>query len=372
MKALRIDRVAIYKLELLFVAPFRIALGEMDRGPNLLVRIETDAGLSGMGEACPAWFVTGEFQDTAYLIAQKLAHLLLGKDPLALQARLGEIDGFMVKNPTIKSAFDLALYDLAAQHAGLPLYAYLGGEKRRFHTNFTMGIAAPEAMAETARRYQERGAQSMKIKLGEGDETDIERVLAIRAAIGGDIPLRLDANQAWSPRRALRILNAIADQNIEFCEQPGPHWDLEGMRWLRERSPIPIMADESLFGPHEAFQLAQMGACDIFNIKLAKCGGIHGALAIDAIAAAAGIPCMLGGMAETRLGVSAAAHFVAARPNVQYADLDSICHYREDPYTSGVSFEGAQVVIPDLPGHGAALPEAYLRELESVTVRAGK
>jgi L-Ala-D/L-Glu epimerase len=202
-------------------------------------------------------------------------------------------------------------------------------------------------------------------------------VRAIRAALEAAsapaapaIPLRLDANQAWDPRTALAILQDLAGENIQFCEQPGPYWDLDGMKWLRRRSPLPVMADESLFGPHEAYQLAKMGACDYFNIKLAKCGGIHGALQIDAIAESAGIACMLGGMAETRLGVSAAAHCVAARPNLKFADLDSICHYRVDPYTSGVVFEGAQVIIPDLPGHGANLPQEYLDGLEGISLHA--
>jgi L-alanine-DL-glutamate epimerase-like enolase superfamily enzyme len=128
------------------------------------------------------------------------------------------------------------------------------------------------------------------------------------------------------------------------------------------------MADESLFDHHDAFRLASMGACDLFNIKLAKCGGIHTALKINAIAEGAGIQCMVGCMTETRLGVSASAHLVSARPNIVFADLDAAFNHADDPVIGGVRFDGGKIILPDTPGHGADIDVGFLTKMESVSV----
>ncbi len=143
-------------------------------------------------------------------------------------------------------------------------------------------------MAKTAKQHVENGVKALKVKVGTGRNEDLARIRAIREAVGSGVPMRLDANQAWDEITAINILTALAEYEIEVCEQPLPYWNIEGLKRVRERSPIAIMADESIFGAHDAFRLASLGAVDYFNIKLAKSAGIHGALKINAIGEAAG------------------------------------------------------------------------------------
>jgi L-alanine-DL-glutamate epimerase-like enolase superfamily enzyme len=361
-------RIELYKINLDFITPFRIALGEARRGEGIAVRIFTDTGLVGVGEGSPYWFITGETQAISFEASKAIAKLLLGKNPLAVEARLNEIDSFLVHNSTSKSAFDMALYDMLAKQAGLPLYALLGGEKREIVTDFTIGIGDPQTMAQKALDYVAEGACSLKVKLGTNRADDVRRIQTIREAVGMDLPIQLDANQGWNVVTAISTLQALAQYNITFCEEPVAHWNIKGLKRVHDLSPIPIMADESIFDHHDAARLAEMGACDYFNIKLAKSGGIHVGLKINAVGEAAGIACMVGGMFETRVGISAGAHLIAARSNIKFADLDTVHHYAEDPVIGGAVFNGCKVSLPDTPGHGADFDPAFLEKMEKVVI----
>lgn len=367
---LEIVGVDAWKLTIPRTRPFAIALGIISGAENILVRVRAAGGAYGLGEGSPLRYVTGETQGTAFLLARELGRLLLGSDALALGARAAEMERFLAGNPTLKSAFDMALYDLAAKQTGLPLYAFLGGERRTLWTDDTIGLDTPEAMAEAALDVRRRGFPAVKVKLGTGREEDVARIRAIRRAIGQGVPLRIDANQGWDAATAVQVLREMAPLGIEYCEQPVPRWDLDGLCRVRAASPIPIMADESLFDAHDALRLVQMGACDLFNIKLAKCGGIHEALRIAAVAEAAGIPCMLGCMWETRLALSAMAHLVSARPAFVYADLDGHTGHGEDPILGGVTYTGGRMELPSTPGHGAEVDPAFLARLEGWSVGA--
>jgi L-alanine-DL-glutamate epimerase-like enolase superfamily enzyme len=363
-----ITTIDIYKLTVPS-KPYRISLGVIDSADNLLVRIQTSSGLYGLGEAAPIAAIAGETQATCYAASGLLARLLIGKEALAVEARLAELDAALHGNHTVKSAFDMALYDLLGKHAGLPLYALLGGERRPIVTDLTIGIDSPEAMAREALAATVQGFPAVKAKLGSGWAADVARMRAVRGALGPDVPLRIDANQGWDVPAAIAALNAMAPLGIEYCEQPVAAWDVEGLAAVRQRSPIPITADEALMDHHDAFRLACRAACDYFNIKLAKAGGIAHALKINAIGEAAGIRCMIGSMTETRLGLSAAAHLAAARPNIAFANLDTNFFHLEDPVTGGIAFERGVISLPDAPGHGADIGQEVLARLEGICVR---
>jgi L-alanine-DL-glutamate epimerase-like enolase superfamily enzyme len=363
---MKIVNVQVYKADIPLVMPFRIALGEVAVAKNVLIKIKTDGGLYGLGEASPFTPIVGETQATDLAAARDLAVLLIGKDPLNIEHRLRELRSYLVHNATVISAFDMALYDLLGKAADLPLYAVLAGGKRTILTDRTVGIDTPEKMAEEALHLKERGFPAVKIKLGTTPEADIERIRRIRETLGPEIPLRIDANQGWDCVCALQALKEMEDQGIQYCEQPVAAWDFECLRKVSANTTIPIMADESLFDEHDAFRLLSMGACDYFNIKLSKAGGIHTALKINAIAEAAGVSCMMGCMSETRLGLTAAAHVVSARPNIQFADLDSADMLSFDPVIGGLTYgEAGSVILPDTPGHGADIDPSFLKELES-------
>jgi L-Ala-D/L-Glu epimerase len=365
-----IQKIEIIDLNIPYPHPFKIALAVMESAHNIVVRIHDDDGLIGVGEGCPPRFVTGEAPETAFEAAKLYARLLIGTNPLEIDARLNELERYMLKNPAIRCAYDMALYDLLAKHAGLPLYALLGGKKQVLHSNRTIGIDTPDTMAGTAKEFVAGGATALKIKVGTGKKEDVARVRAIRESVPKSVyKIRLDANQAWDERTAIDVLNALAEYDIEVCEQPLPYWNVEGLKRVRERSPIAIMADESIFDAHDAFRLACMGAVDYFNIKLAKSAGIHAALKINAIGEAAGIQCMLGGMSESLIGVSAGAHFICASPNVTLYDLDSPFHFAEEPTIGGVDFQPSGIVtLNDTPGHGADVKPEWLEQSKKAVI----
>jgi L-alanine-DL-glutamate epimerase-like enolase superfamily enzyme len=363
-----ITQIDIWSLDVAITAPFKVAIGEIDHTANILVRIHSSDGLYGLGEGAPTSFITGETQATALEAARDLARLLIGKNPLAIDQRVSEMDAYLTGNSATKCAFDVALYDLLAKRAGLPLYALLGGTQREIHTDNSVGIADPETMAQQALDIKGSGFHAVKVKLGTNRIDDVSRIRAIREAVGDDMLIRIDANQGWDRPTAVLTLQELFPFGIQYCEEPVAHWNNEALQQVRQESPIPITADESMCDHHDAFRLASMGASDYFNIKLAKSGGLHKALKINAIAESAGMKCMFGCMFETRLGLSAAAHLMSARPNIAFANLDAAFFLSEDPVTGGLTYEGSRMTVPDTPGHGADIRPDFLEKSEHFSV----
>lgn len=355
-----ITSIDIHPFTLKLKKPFTISLGTMEEGQNVVVKIHTSEGFTGTGECSPFMTINGESVETATAMGKHLSAALIGMDPLDIEACTARMDRIVYGNSSIKSAFDLALYDLAAQHAGLPLYAFLrGGNDRVLQTDYTVSLGEPEHMAADAAAIREAGFQYIKVKLGGDPGTDISRVLAIRKAIGPDIPLRLDANQGWDVPGAIRVLNALGEANIQYCEEPIPRWNYTKLPEVRNNSPVPIMADESCCDHHDAERLIDMGACDMINIKLGKSGGIFKALKIIELAEQAGIPLMIGGFLESRIGFTASAHLALASKQVMFIDFDSPLMFTDDPVEGGITYHDHGVVkVPDTPGLGVAVETA--------------
>ncbi|MGV3559416.1 mandelate racemase/muconate lactonizing enzyme family protein [Larkinella arboricola] len=364
---MKINQIDVFKYNIPLKAPIAISLGTIENARNLLIRIHAD-GLTGWGEGSPFWMIVGETQETGFAAAQDFAKLLIGQNALDLEGNLNRLDAYLPNHPTIKSAFDMALYDLAAQAAGMPLYTFLGGKQRTLITDETIYINTPERMAAEAVRIQAQGGVAIKVKLGTNLRDDIRRVEAIREAVGDTIPIRTDANQGWNYPTAVNVLQTIQGWNIEYCEQPVKQGAIADLKRLREKTTVPIMADESLFSHRDALRLAQEQAVDYFNIKLSKSGGIFNALKINAIAEAAGIPCMIGCMSESRLAITAKAHFASARQNVTFFDLDAPFEHATDPVIGGAVYTGYHIGLSDQPGLGAAVDSHYLKSLENWTI----
>ena len=349
--------------------PFTIATGTMDFAQNIFIRIYTDAGYYGVGECSAFPMIVGETQATCFEMAKDFAAIWKGKDPLAIEERMNELHSFTAFNSTIKSAFDMALYDIAARHANLPLYKFLGGNKKEIETDLTIGIDSPAAMAQTAIAYKAKGVRIIKIKLGKKEEEDIERVKQIRLAVGDDLLLRIDANQGWSFETAVTVLQEIEKYNIQFCEQPMRHWEDGKLPALRKLSPVKIMADESVFDHHDAKRLLNAGACDYVNIKFSKSGGILEATKINAVCEEQAIRCMMGGMLESRIALSAAAHFVLAHPNIIFYDMDTcLIGHKIDPVKGGLQYNGFIPDVPDTTGIGADADDEFLKGLEQIVI----
>jgi L-alanine-DL-glutamate epimerase-like enolase superfamily enzyme len=361
---MHITHTEIYRFSIP-MEPFTIATGTMDYAQNTFIRVHTDTGIYGVGECSAFPMIVGETQDTCLAMALEFAKLWIGKDPLDITTRLQQLHDFTAGNTTIKSAFDMALYDMAAKHAGLPLYKYLGGTKCSIETDITIGIASPEAMAKKAIEFIKSGATILKVKLGKDASTDIDRIKGIREAVGDEIKIRIDANQGWSFDDAVIALQGIGAYNIEFCEQPMRTWYDDRLPELMPLTPIKIMADESVYSHHDARKQINSHSCDYINIKFSKSGGINEAIKIHDTAALGGLPCMMGGMLESRIALSAKLHFVYASPNVKFYDMDTcMLGHLLDPCVGGVKFDGYFLSIADTPGIGADADDAFLEQCE--------
>ena len=216
---MNILRTDIYKFSIP-MHPFTIATGTMDYAQNTLIRIHTDAGYYGVGECSAFPMIVGETQATCFEMAKDFAACWKGRDALDIERRMQELHDLTAFNATIKSAFDMALHDLAAKAVGQPLYRFLGGTRKDLQTDLTIGIDTPEKMAQTAATFIANGVRIIKIKLGKNGPEDVQRVRRIRDAVGPDIILRIDANQGWDFDTARQTLQAMGPLNIQFCEQP--------------------------------------------------------------------------------------------------------------------------------------------------------
>ncbi|SMO33690.1 mandelate racemase/muconate lactonizing enzyme family protein [Solitalea koreensis] len=363
---IKITEIEIYKFGIA-MPPFVISSGVIEKAQNTLIKIYTNQNIYGLGECSAFVMLVGETQNSDFELAKDFARIWKGKNPLEIERRMLELNTYAVHNPTIKSAFDMALHDIAAKYAQMPLYQFLGGRKKTIETDHTIGIDTPDIMAAQAVLLKSMKANIIKIKLGRGKD-DVYRVKAVREAIGSSPTLRVDANQGWDFRTALYVLDRIAEYDIQLCEEPVKYWNNIDLKRITDRSPIPISADESVKDHHDAQRLAAMKACDYFNIKLAKSGGMRTAIKINGIAEAAGMKCMLGGMCESRIALSANAHFAMSLENIQFYDLDTALLLKEDPCIGGAQYNNYLIDVPDTPGIGADVDEAFLKTCERVGI----
>lgn len=317
-----IQQIEVYPVTLDYIEPFRIAPSTSTESHNVVVRIITDYGVFGWGESSPSQRVTGENVETVLKTIDKIAPKLIGLCPLRLEHDIDAMDAIAEGNPAAKAAIDIALHDILGKTCRKPLFMLMGAYRTEVLTDITLGIKSPKAMAKDAAKAIEKGFKALKVKVGIDPAEDVERIKMIREAVGDDVQIRIDANQGWTPKQAIEALNRIERYAIQFAEQPVAAEDIKGLVTVRKNSSIPIMADESVHSPQDALRVIQAEAADLINIKLMKSGGILRARRIANIAEAANMPCMIGCMGESEIGIAAGTHLAAAVKNIQYADLD--------------------------------------------------
>lgn len=335
--------------------PFKTALRQTSVAESIIVKIYTDVGQIGFGGAPPTAAITGETMDSIRCaIVDFISPAIVGMDIEEFEPLMKKLHGAIYRNGSAKAAIDMALYDLYGKHFKLPLYKLFGGARKEIESDITVSVNSPEEMAWDASEYIKRGYTTLKTKVGLDSALDILRVKKIREAVGSDIKLRLDANQGWNAKEAVRTIRKLEDMgmNIELVEQPVKAHDIDGLKYVTDRVDTPIMADESLFTPEDAFSILKLKAADILNIKLMKCGGLHNALKINAMAESCGVECMLGSMIESKIGITAAAHLACGKLNITRADLDAVDLMAEDPIDGGVIVTGSRHKIPENYGLG--------------------
>lgn len=355
---MKIQSIETFYVAVPLTKPFKTALRTVTTAFSIVVRVMTDEGKVGYGEAPPTHVITGDsLESIRYAITEVIAPQLIGLSLLEKELIFQKLQKSLIRNTSAKAAVDMAIYDLLSQYAKLPLYQYLGGYRDNLTTDFTVSVNEPKEMAEDAERYVKEGFQTLKVKVGIGTiQDDIRRIEAIRLQVGESIKIRLDANQGWNAKEAVYAIRSMenAGLDIEFVEQPVPADDIDGLKYVTDRTATPIMADESVFSVNDAKRVLEMRAADLINIKLMKSGGIYQALKINTLAESYGITCMVGSMIETKIGITAAAHLAASQPNIQFYDFDAPLMLAEDIVTGGIIYQASTMTFSDSYGLGIA------------------
>ncbi|MHA1748301.1 MAG: mandelate racemase/muconate lactonizing enzyme family protein [Promethearchaeota archaeon] len=369
---MKITSIEIYKMDMKLDYVVTVSLGTIASVENILIKINTDSGIYGWGEGSPFSFITGETQATCIDAAKFLGKILIGKDPTAIEENLTLIKRFLPTHPSVRSAFDMAMWDILGKECNQPVYKLLGGKNRQLRTDQTMGHEnSVEDVQKLAQKFLDQGFNEIKMKTGRPGITDYQHVKAVRELVGEDIHLKVDSNQGWDLAESLKNARLMEPLNLMYFEQPLPIWNLDDMVRLREKINIPVCADESVFDEKDAFKICKLGAADYLNIKLGKAGGIHTGLKINAIAESYGAKCMIGCFSESRLGLTAAAHLVLARPNIIFLDLDAALFLADDPVIGGMEYGKTNksiITVGEKPGFGVDVKEEFLQKWSNYKV----
>jgi L-alanine-DL-glutamate epimerase-like enolase superfamily enzyme len=361
----RITGVEIVPVKLPLLEPFVVSYGTFPDLATVLVRLETDEGLTGWGEGTPDPHVTGETFEGVVATLRLLAPALLGHDPLDRSTAMRLLKSRVVGVPTAKAALDIALHDLAGRVAGLPVWTLLGGRAREaLSISRVISLKSPEAMAIDANQFVAAGFRTVKLKVGDAHDIrgDVRRVAAVREAVGPDIGIKIDVNGGWrTAGAAVGAVRGIAAYDPEYVEQPVDRRDLEGMAEVRRLGGVQVMADEAVLDAHDALQAVRLRACDLINIKLMKCGGLLAALALDAVAETAGVGCQIGTMVESSVASAAGLHLALALHNAATVEMGGPIMLAEDVGDLRAYYEQHRVTVPAGPGLGVEPEEAVLK-----------
>lgn len=333
----------------------------------LLLRVETDAGIEGIGEVngSPDW--SGETQLGARAVIEgHLAARLIGEDPRRVRHCMGKIARTFA-NPFAKAGIEMALFDILGKVLEAPLHAILGGAVRaaELPLRFPIMPVGPRESAEVATRIAAEGCETIKLKVGHDPlPFDLERVRLVREAVGPDMRITVDANGGWSVSDAIRASQRLEEYGVAFVEQPVHRLDLAGLAEVRRRTRLPVMADESIFTPQDALRCLELRAADIISVYPGKNGGILGTMAIVAMAEAAGVHCAIGSNLEWDIASAAMAHVCVALPNIAVeryaADIIGPVFHTDSALQTPLECKAWRLTVPTGPGLGVTLDEERL------------
>lgn len=351
-----IQRMTVGEITLPLKVPFKTALRTVTDVHDLVLIIETDTGLKGYGEAPATAVITGDLLGSMRSALALIAPRLIGRDLLDFNALLATVHQSVVHHNSLKAALEIALYDLRAQQFGVPLYQLLGGGIPRIKTDVTISVNDSATMVQDCLRAVAQGFDALKVKVGGRTwREDVDTTLAIHSAVGPHVALRLDANQGWTPKQAVQVIQALEAAGIalEFVEQPVKADDLAGLKFVTDNTLTPILADEAVFSVKDALHILNTQSADIINIKLMKTGGISQAVEVAHLTRRHHRSCMIGCMLESGISVTAAAHFAVAHADVvTLIDLDGPQLCQGSAITGGLTMDGPWITLSDAPGLG--------------------
>ena len=346
----------------------KTAHGEHVDSPYVIVRVHTDKGLIGLGEAtlAPRW--SGETSPGCVAAIEGLiAPALIGEDPTRINHLRRLMDGVIRLNPFTKASVEMALWDLAGKAAGVPVYQLLGGKVRdELPIKMVVGAFEVPQAVELAGKFLQWGAACLKVKVGVDPQEDLRRVQAVRELAGPEIPIGIDANCGWNVAQATRMLERLSEFDILFAEQPIPTADSAELAALRRRTDIPIMADESLFTLNDAWRLTSERAVDILSVYPGKHGGIAATVEIAHVAKSAGIVCAMGSNLELGIGTAAMLHVgcaVSAIDSQHYpGDFIGPLYHEADMLKTPLELGPRSARVPEAAGLGIELDPDHLEK----------
>jgi muconate cycloisomerase len=346
---------------LAYGAASRTALGPAAVSEHAVVFVDTDAGLTGVGE------IASVFRRRGRLLARDVEAVLgpavVGEDPGRLAHVVRKMDQALDGVEEAKAGIEMACWDILGKALGVPVYALLGGKVReRIPLSYSIPFGEPRAMADYAAARVREGHRTVKVKVGNAPAVDLEAVRRVRDAIGPDVRLRVDANMAWpTAKEAIRLIRAMEAWDLELVEQPLPPRDLDAIAEVRRAIGVPLMADESIRTPRDAMEVVRRGAADIANVYVTEAGGLLNASRIFAVCEAAGMPCMIGSMPEFGIGTAAQIHLGLAMTNLgPDSDTCGVLYHAEDLLTRPLRIEGGYAYPPEGPGLGVEVDMAVL------------
>jgi muconate cycloisomerase len=337
-------------------AGFRSALGVHRVHEYGIVVVETDAGIEGLGEISMIWDGNGYLQ--CHFVDTVFRPALLGEDPTAINHCLRKMNTLIEGAWPARAAVEMALFDISGKVLNTPVYNLLGGRSREsIVLSRSISIDQPDVMAERAATYVEQGFTCVKVKVGIDPEADVQNVAAVRQAIGPATTLRIDANMGWrTPKDAIRAIRRLEPYNLHSVEQPIPPGDLDGLRLIREAVDVPIMVDESVWGPKDAFTILAAGAADLLNVYVAESGGLTYASLIFRMAETVSVPCLIGAMPELGIGTAAAVHLGIAMTNLSDpCDACGAIYHSVDVVNERFDVRDGRIRPLDGPGLGVTL-----------------
>ena len=362
--ALKISKVEVFPVSVPLRTEFRNAHLTRSVQESIIVRARTDDGLYGIGNIDPdPGYSEESFAETLGVLREKFASAVIGMDPLNIVAVLRHMDRLISGFLDAKAAIEMAFFDLKGKVLGVPVHSLLGGAVRReLSLNGWIGLLAPEEAAREGLAWRERGFRSVKVKVGSGIESDLERVRAIREAVGRKLALRVDANEAYTAEDAIRLGKALEPWDIALFEQPVHRRDLEGMARVRRGIAMPVMADEAVLGPETLIEIIRKDAADIVKLKVMKQGGLLRTAQMIQTAEAAGISCVIGHGFGLAVNTLAEIHVAATSENVlEGCEFVGPLKIRSDVATAALDMERGRVAVPTEGGLGCDLDEARLR-----------
>jgi len=335
--------------------PFVTNLRRVDAIEDVCLTLIADDGTVGYGEAPPTVAITGEDIETIERRISELIFPAIRGIELTSGAEIFEaLHASVQKNTSAKACVDMAIYDILSKKANKPLYEYLGGKAKTIKTNLTISLNDVDTMLRDSIQAWEDGFGILKIKVGTDERDTIEAIKNIRSALPKAI-LRVDANQAWDEKTALKIIDTIACYDIELVEQPVKAHEFDALKNITAHSSIPILADESVFSYEDAVRILENRAADYINIKLMKTGGIYEALKIVELAKKHGAKVMMGSMLESVISISAGVHFAFVDDIVQFYDLDGVHLAKPSPIKNSLRFEKDKISLYPSVGLGVEL-----------------